>query len=166
VVKTKSLAILVLLGVMGSLVVIYYFPSDTNKVKRRFALLAQWASKDPDEKALATAQKLKKIGALFDEKNRLQVPSQEISGTFSREEIVAFAARIRLAFSQLHIKFYDIIVTFPKEKKVQVTLTARLTGKWPSGENVDETRELICTLNKVEDEWLFSEFEVVEVLKK
>lgn len=164
--KIKSIAIFVLLGIIGSLAIIYFFPSDEKKVKRQFALLAQWVSKDHDEKPLAMGQRVKKIGSVFAEKCNLQVSSHSISGTFSREEIIAFAARGRLNFSQFNIKFYDLTVTFPEERKAQVALTGRLNGKAQSGETVDETRELICVLKKVENEWLFSEFEVVEVLKK
>jgi len=47
-----------------------------------------------------------------------------------------------------------------------VTLTGRLTGRSGTGEQVDETRELECVLKKIERKWLFSEIEVVEVLKK
>ena len=151
---------------MGSLAVIYFFPSDEKKVKRQFALLAQWASKDPDEKPLAMAQRVKKIGSLFAKKCNLQVSSYLILGTFSRKEIMAFAARGRLHFSQFNLKFYDLTVTFPEERKAKVALTGRLSGKEQNGETVDETRELLCVLQKVEKEWLFSEFEVVEVLKK
>jgi hypothetical protein len=136
VVKIKSIAILVLLGIIASLAILYFFPSDEKKVKRQFALLAQWASKDPDEKPLAMAQRVKKIGSLFAEKCNLHFPGHSISGTL------------------------------PEERKAQVALTGRLTGKAQSGESLDETRELLCVLKKVEDKWLFSEFEVVEVLKK
>jgi hypothetical protein len=35
-----------------------------------------------------------------------------------------------------------------------------------AGEQVDETRELECILTKIEKKWLFSQIEVVEVLRK
>jgi hypothetical protein len=64
------------------------------------------------------------------------------------------------------LKFYDLKVSFPEKDLAQVNLTGRLTGKSVSGEHVDETRELICLLKKVEKKWLFNSFEVIEVLKR
>jgi hypothetical protein len=45
-------------------------------------------------------------------------------------------------------------------------LTAKLNGKAVEGDRVDETREVKSTLKKIERKWLFTGFEVVEVLKK
>ena len=83
-----------------------------------------------------------------------------------REEISTYAASARSHFSQLHLKFYDFHITFPEKGLAKVTLTARLTGKSTVGEQADETRELDCVLKKIESKWLFSEIEIVEVLKK
>jgi hypothetical protein len=64
------------------------------------------------------------------------------------------------------LKFYDSDIAFPEKGVAKVTLTARLTGKSTAGEQMDETRELECLLRKIEKKWLFSQIEVVEVLKK
>jgi hypothetical protein len=41
-----------------------------------------------------------------------------------------------------------------------------LTGRSVSGENVEETRELLCGLSNVENRWLVQTLEVVEILKR
>jgi len=64
------------------------------------------------------------------------------------------------------LKFYDFHTVFLEKETTKVTLTARLTGRSTAGEQVDETRELDCVLKKIENKWLFSQIEVVEVLKK
>jgi hypothetical protein len=64
------------------------------------------------------------------------------------------------------LKFYDFHTVFPERAVAKVTLTAKLTGKSTTGEQADETRELECILKKIEKKWLFSQIEVVEVLKK
>jgi len=64
------------------------------------------------------------------------------------------------------LKFYDLNIAFPEKGIARVTLTAKLTGKLTVGEYVDETHELESLLKKIEKKWLFSKFEVVEVLKK
>jgi hypothetical protein len=64
------------------------------------------------------------------------------------------------------LKFYDFHIIFPERVVAKVTLTARLTGRSTAGEQTDETRELECVLKKIENKWLLSQIEVVEVLKK
>jgi hypothetical protein len=83
-----------------------------------------------------------------------------------REEISTYAGSARAYFSQLDLKFYDFHIIFPESAVAKVTLTARLTGKSTTGEQVDDTRELECILKKIEKKWLFSTIEIVEVLKK
>jgi hypothetical protein len=64
------------------------------------------------------------------------------------------------------LQFYDLDVSFPEKGMAKVTLTGKLTGRLTSGEYVDETHELECLLKKIENKWLFSDVEVVEILKK
>ena len=93
-------------------------------------------------------------------------PSYSFSGSYTPEEISGYAARGRLFCSQLYLKFYDLVIAFPEMGIAKVTLTAKLTGKSNVGEYIDETHELEFVLKKIEKRWLFSKFEVVEVLKK
>jgi hypothetical protein len=109
---------------------------------------------------------MKNIGALFDEHCDLKAPSQSLSGSYTRQEISTYAGSARSYFSQLDLKFYDFQIVFPEKEVAKVTLTARLTGRSTAGEQADETRELECILKKIEKKWLFSQIEVVEVLKK
>lgn len=165
-VNWKSIIILLLILIAGIWGVFYLFPSEEKKIKKQFTLLGQLASREADENPLAMAQKVRKIGGLFAEKCRLKVPGYSLSGVYNRQEIIALAARGRLHFSQLTLKFYDLNITFPEEREAKVSLTGRLIGKAQGRETVDETRELACALKRIDQEWAISELEVVEVLKK
>jgi len=129
-------------------------------------LLSQWASKDQEENILSLVQRGKSIGTLFDENCGLKVPPYSVDGRYTREEVTAYAVRARSQFSRLNLEFYDLNISFPEEGSAKVTLTGKLTGELQDKENVNEIRELECVLKKIEGKWLFSEFEVVEVLKK
>jgi gas vesicle protein len=165
-VKIKYLLIGVLIVIIGILAAVIFFPNEEKRVKKQFNLLSEWVSKSPDENTFTMLQKMKNIGTLFDEHCELKVPDQSLSGSYTREEISTYAGSARAYFSQLDLKFYDLHIVFPERAVAKVTLTARLTGKSTAGEQVDETRELECVLRKIENKWLFSEIEVVEVLKK
>ena len=165
-VKMKYLIIAFLIIVVGLSATLIFFPSEEKNVKKKFALLSGHMSKDSGENTLIMASKIKGISALFGENCNLTVSDYSLSGNYTREEISGIALRGRAHFSILDLKFYDLKVSFREKDLAQVNLTARLTGKSVSGEHVDETRELICLLKKIEKKWLFSSFEVIEVLKK
>ncbi len=165
-VKLKYLLIGVLMVIVGIVIAITLFPSEEKRVKKQFHLLSEWVSKSPEENALTMLQKMKNIGTLFDAHCELKVPDQSLSGTYTREEISTYAGSARSHASQLDLKFYDFDIAFPEKGVAKVTLTARLTGRSTAGEQTDDTRELECVLKKIENKWLFSQIEVVEVLKK
>jgi hypothetical protein len=165
-VKIKYLLIGVLMVVIGCVIVITVFPREEKRVKKQFHLLSEWVTKAPEEKPFTMLQRMKDIGTLFDAQCELKVPDQSLSGTYTREEISTYAGSARSHVSQLDLKFYDLQIVFPEKEVAKVTLTARLTGRSTAGEQMDDTRELECVLKKIENKWLFSQIEVVEVLKK
>ncbi len=165
-VKMKYLIVAPLVLIIGILLIIYLSPSEEKKVKRQFDFLSEWMSKDPDENVFTMINKMKGIGSLFDETCGLKIPAQSLSGAYGREEMVSYAAHGRSYFSQLYLKFYDFNIIFPERELAKARLTARLSGRSTVGEHVDEAHELECALKKIENKWLFSNVEVVEVLKK
>lgn len=165
-VKIKYLIIALLVLIIGIVAIIYFSQSEEKKVKRQFDLLSEWVSKDPDENAFTMINKMKSIGSLFDETCGLKIPAQSLSGTYGREEIASYAAQARSYFSQLYLKFYDFNIIFPEKGVAKAHLTARLAGRSTVEEHVDEAHELECILKKIENKWLLSDVEVVEVLKK
>jgi len=165
-VKIKYLLVGVLVVIIGIVVAAAVFPSEERSVKKRFLLLSEWVSKSPEESSLTMLQKMKDIGTLFFEPCELKSPNESLSGSYTRQEISAYAGSARSYFSQLNLKLYDLHVVFPEKEVAQVNLTARLIGRSKTGEGVDEIRELDCLLKKMDRKWFFSQIEVIEVLKK
>jgi hypothetical protein len=166
VVKLKYIILAGLAVAIGIAAAIILLQSEEKRVKKQFRLLSDRASKDKEENLLATARRAKNIGALFAEKVEFNTHFAPFSGTLTPEEISGYAARGRSLFSTFDVKFYDFEIQFPGEGTAEVTLTARAKGKLLSGELVNETHEMECQLTKVDSKWLFSRFEMVEVLKK
>ena len=155
-----------LIVIIGVVLAVTVFPSEEKRVKKRFRLLSEWVSKRPEENPITMLQKMKDIGTLFLEPSELKAPNDSLSGSYTRQEISAYAGSVRSHFSQLDLKLYDLNVAFPEKEVAQVTLTARLIGKFKTGEQVDEIHELDCLMKKVDKKWFFSQIEVIEVLKK
>jgi len=143
-----------------------FFQSEEKKVKKQFHHLSEGVSRDPGENVFTMAQKAKRIRTLFAESCGLKISIEPLSGQYTPEEISSYATRCRSQFSKLNLKFYDLHIEFPEKEIAKVNLTARLTGRLTTEEYVDEIRELECQLKKVETKWLFSNVEVVEVLRK
>jgi hypothetical protein len=165
-VKIKYLFIAALIAILGIVIAITVFPSEEKRVKKQFRLLSEWVSKSTEENAFTMLQRMKDIGSLFDAHCELKVPDQSLSGSYTREEISTYAGSARSHASQLDLRFHDLQIAFPEKEVAKVTLTARLTGRSTAGEQMDEIRELECRLKKIEKKWLFSQIEVIEVLKK
>jgi len=165
-VKIKYLLAGVLFVIIGIVLAATVFPSEEKRVKKRFHLLSEWVSKSPEENPFTMLQKMKDIGTLFFEPCELKAPNESLSGSYTRQEISAYAGSVRSHFSQLGLKFYDLHIAFPQKEVAKVTLTARLIGKSKTGEQADEIRELECLLKKIDKKWFLSQIEVIEVLKK
>ncbi len=168
-VRLKSLLIAGLIVLIGVLAVFYLLPSEEKKVRKQFDLLAQYAVKEPNEDLLSAVNRAKNIARLFSDPCELKAEGDSfysMAGKYSREEMAGYTFRGRSYFSNLSLKFQDLKVEFPERETASVRLTATLSGRATSGESVDEAREFLSVLRKVEKKWLFSRFEVVEVLKR
>ena len=165
-VRIKYLVMGVLIVIIGIILVVTVFPTEEKRVRKRLHLLSEWVSKSPEENPFTMLQKMKDIGTLFLDPCELKAPNESLSGSYTRQEISAYTGSARSHFSKLDFKFYDLHVTFPEKDVAKVTLTTRLVGKFKTGEQVDEIRELDCLLRKIDREWFFNQIEVIEVLKK
>ena len=164
--KIKYILMALLAAVIGIGAGLTFSQSEAKMVKKQFGFLSEWVAKDPGEKLITTANKTKNIGTLFSEGCSLKIPIPLLSGRYRPEEISVYAAAYRSYFSKLSLQFYDLVIDFPKKGMARVTLTTRLRGRSTTGESLDEIRELRCLLKKIEKRWLFTDLEVIEVLRK
>ncbi len=165
-VKGKHVILTVFVVVVGILAGVFCFQSEGKKIKKQFRLLSKQASKDHHENNFTTARKARDISKLFAEQCEFRAHITSISGSHTRQEISELAARARLPFSRLSIRFYDLHIEFSEKKTARVTVTAQASGTLRGGDLVDDTLELECSLQKHDDKWLFTAIEVVEVLEK
>jgi len=165
-VNMKNIIIAVLAVAVGIVAVVHFYPSEQKKIRKQFAVLSSEVSKDRSESLLAMAYKTQTLPKLFDANCVITVKAEMIAGSYTPEEIASLAARARAQFSSLTLSFSDLKIELPARDLAKVDLTAKLTGKAGNGDGVNDVRELIATLRKVDGTWLFSAFSEVEVLKK
>lgn len=164
--KIKHIIIAVFVLVIGALAVVFFFQSEESKVKKQFNFLSKRVSKEPDEKKLAMAVKAKRLQTLFAENCGLTAPIYSVSGNYTPQEISSLTLTAFSQYSRISLTFYDIDIDITEKRIAKVLVTANLTARLATGEYIDDTHELKCILKKVESSWLFSDFEVVEVLQK
>lgn len=152
--------------VVGIVAVRHFVQTEEKKVRKQFALLSEWVSKEPEESIFTTSSKIQNIASIFADPCGFKVDIISFTGSYTPEEISGFVGRGRFRFINLSLKFYDLDIEFLEHGTAQVLLTATLTGQTKSGEHVDATHELETVLTKPENTWLFSTFEVIEVLQK
>ena len=162
----KHIIIALLVVAIGAVAFVFVFQSEERRVKKQFKSLSERVSKEPGENKLAMALKAKQLQTLFADNCGIRVPSYPISGDYTPQDISSLALTAFSQYSTTSLKFYDMNIDITENGMATVRVTANLTGKLTTGQHIDETHELKCILKKVESSWLFSDFEVVEVLEK
>ncbi len=161
--KTISFLLLVII-IIGAAT--HLFPTDTRRVKKQFRALEQWAAKDTQENQLVMGRKIQKLRALLAAGIQVEASAYNASGSYDAAEVAQRATMGRSRYSKIALKFYDLEVDILDTQTAKAITTGRLTGTSPEGDEVSETHELECMLQKVEGSWVFSEILVVEVLQK
>ncbi len=162
--RNRVLAVVAAVAIIWT--VWYLFPTKTRQIKRRFKAVASWVSKDGPEGNLAMIRQAAAAAKFFVDPCEFHSATYHLTGSLSVREISGYYFEGRSRCARLSLKFYDLHVTFPEKRTASVKATARLTGRTTDGDNIAETHEVSCTLEKGDNGWLFKKVTLVQVLKK
>jgi len=151
--------------VVAAILVFVLWPSDADRIKTQFEYLAENIAKSPGESPLTSGAKAKRIRTVFTDTVTLHAPAYGYVRDLPASDLPALALSARAPYRELSLDFYDATIAFPQKDQADARVTARLRGRLPSGENVEDFQELNCRLHKVEGAWRFASIEVVEVLQ-
>jgi len=166
-VKSKTAIIVLFVIVIGIVLFYFFFQSDERQVRKRFKTLAQTASKRVDNSQLIVAGKSKQISKYFAQSCRIEAQEYNVSQNYSQADIHTIAFQVLTRHSELKVTFVDLQVNIPEKGIAAVVSTVRIIGKVKGGEEyIEENHEIECTLNKIEDEWVFVNVELIDVLRK
>ena len=160
----KYVSMLIVIVIIGA--VIYFFPTDSRRVKKQFRALEQWAAKEGEENQLVMGRKIQKLRSVLADSVQVDAPAYEAGGTYDASEIAQRSTLGRSRYSTISLKFYDLEVDILDEQSAKVIATGRLTGTSAEGEKLSETHEVECLLQKVEGKWLLTDVNLVDVLQK
>ena len=162
----RNLITISVIVIISTIAFFWFFQSDEAKIKKRFKTIAELSSKSSNEHELTSALSARKIGDMFADTCRVEIPSHNISRTYANENIPPHVLGVRSRYSEISLKFHDLDIHFPEEGIVRVTSTAYMEVVWYSGEPVREVHEIVCWLEKIEKDWFFNQIKVVSVLEK
>ncbi|MEW6079078.1 MAG: hypothetical protein AB1724_14805 [Thermodesulfobacteriota bacterium] len=165
-VKSKHLliaAVLVAAGITGFLL---FYSSDETVIKKRFKSLAADFSRESPENDLLNAAKSKRIANMFAKTCRVVIPDYDVARTFSRDDVQPYVMMARSRYKDIAINFFDFFISFPGQGRAAVNVSVFVRATPVAGEPVQEIHEMVFSLEKGEEEWLFTDIESVEVLEK
>lgn len=145
---------------------LFCYPTDRRQIKKLFKHLSQWVSKEGQEGPIAMVQLIPEGRKFFADPCELKSDEYGLDESLSPLELAKLAMGARSRFETLSLEFHDLQIGFAEDGQAQVTVTARLTGRGESGEDVQETHEIEGVLQKNEGRWLLTRIKLVEVLKK
>lgn len=164
-VRKKNLAVAGILVAVGAFILFLVTHSEEDNIRNQFKRLCEIGTRKSGENPLILASRVSQIKELFDRQCHIDFPSHSISKKFSHQELVSLALNVLYWYDTLESSFYDLSIHI-SNSIAQVVLTAKLTGKLRSGENVKDIQEVKCILLKIDGEWLFSEIYEVDVLER
>lgn len=165
-VNKRNLAIAAVAVIGFGIGVFLLFQSDEAKIKKQFSVMADKIEKQADESDLMAAAAAHGIEKLFGPAVRIEIPSYSVDQTFPRNDISAHALYFRAMYREMGISFHDFHFQFPRENEAFVGLTAMFKAVTANGDPVNEIHEVECTLEKIDDEWLFTGIRGIDVLEK
>jgi hypothetical protein len=166
-VNQKNIIIAGLLIGCGIIAYFIFSQTDEAKIKKQFHKLAEKIEKNGAEHDLIAAKTAHEIEQMFTGSVRIEIPSYSVDKTFPRSEISPHVLYARALYQKMALEFHDFQIEIAEDKASAVVgLTGVFKATTSSGERVDEIHEAECTLEKVEDKWMFTGIQGIEVLER
>ncbi len=165
-VNSKTVLIVSAVAVAGIIGFILISGGDEAVIKKRFQYLAEQFAKESPENSLLSAAKAGRIGDMFADGCRVNLPAYDVEKVFTRDDVQPYVMMARSRYKSISVDFYDFNIVFPGTGQANVDVTTLVEAVTMAGESVRETHEMIFSLKEGEEDWLFTVIEGVEVLER
>jgi len=161
-VKIRVLLAVIAIGVVFA---ILFWPTEENKIKKNLDSLAQYSSTENGESVIDVMQKVASASRLFKDPCAIRVEAYAIDHSLSRKEISDRMLMMKKRLPDTKFTFHDSMVNLTTGISADVTTTLRLEGEIDADEFTD-AYEINAKAEKIEGEWRFSSFTVIEFMEK
>lgn len=160
--KTKFLLGIIFMLVGGA---IFLMPSEDKKIKNNLNSLAEYCSTVSGEAVLETLRKVTLASKLCTDPCKIEIESRNFNKELSQKEISDNFLILKKRLPNTNFTFEDVSIDFPTKDSASVLTTIRLSGVSNDG-NFTDAYEVDIKVDKIDGDWLFSSFTVVEFMKK
>jgi hypothetical protein len=160
--RNKILLVAILLLVGGA---IFFLPSDEKKIRANLASLAEYCSTEKEEPVFDTLQKAALAAKLCTDPCAVRFESLKIDRDFSQKELTDRFLMMKKRLPNTTFSFHDTVVDIVNDNRAEVITTLRINGKIVDQQFTD-AYELDIMVDKMDGDWRFSSFSVVEFMKK
>ncbi len=143
----------------------FLLPSDEKEIRHNLELLAEYSSSADDEGTLSTLTKSRSAANLCTESCTVDIESFHIKQQLSRKDISDHIIMLKKMLPDTRFTFDDVQVDFPEEKKALINATLSLNGT-TKNQRFTDAYELKSSVVKIDGDWLFSSFTVVEFMER
>ncbi len=140
-------------------------PGDEKKIRKNLDSLAEYCSSSAKEAPIAALKNVMLAGKLCSYPCRVQVESFKISRDFSKKEFSDHLLMLKKMTLDTHFSFHDTAIDFPMDDTAELVSTLRLNGKTKDNRFTD-AYELNIQAEKINGDWFFSSFTVVEFMER
>lgn len=159
----KRIIIGIIIVIIAVVVVRRFLVGDEHEIRKKMNLLAECISKKQTSSTATILLKTERLRTLFDTECSVSIPRYTVNRTLTPTEIVQRVAQVHRTVEELQVAFYDVTVDLIDKTHASVRCTVRASVVHDTRES--ESAEVICTLEKVDDKWVFTRFEQVPVLE-
>lgn len=158
---------IVILFVILCATALFFFllPSDEKKIRHNLELLAEYSSSTGEDGTLATLSKARNAANLCTESCAIEFESFTLKQQFSRKDISDHILMLKKMLPDTRFTFNDIQIDFPEADKALINTTLSLNGK-TKHQRFTDAYELKSSVVKIEGDWLFSSFTLVEFMER
>ncbi len=143
----------------------FLLPSDEKEIRHNLELLAKHISSADDEGTLSTLTKARSAVNLCTESCTIDIESFHIKQQLSRKDISDHIIMLKKMLPDTRFTFNDIQIDFTEENKALINTTLSLNGK-TKDQRFTDAYELKSSVVKIDGDWLFSSFTVVEFMER
>ena len=160
--KTKFLLGIILMLMGGAF---FLIPSAEKKIKNNLNSMAEYCSTESGEAMIETLRKVTLASKLCTAPCKIDIQSRNFNKELSQKELSDNFLILKKRLPDTNFTFEDVTIDVPTKNSASVLTTIRLSGESSDGTFTD-AYEVYIKVDKIDGDWLFSSFTVVEFMKK
>lgn len=157
------LILLAILLVTGG--ILFFLPNDEKKIRRNLDSFADYCSSSKEDAPIEALKKAALAARLCSNPCKVQIVSFHIDREFTTKDISDHILMMKKQLTNTRFNFHDTSIDLPDKVRAEIITTLRLEGKTKDNRFTD-AYEINITAKKVNGDWQFSSFTVVEFIEQ